>query len=286
MTDPDWWEDPRHALKRHGARAKRSYSQNFLVSRSAVESIVDALEITNESIIAELGPGLGTLTRALVAKARRVVAIEMDPEMRAVLAADFENRAELEVRAADASRFDFSSVSAPPHSLVVAGNIPYAITGEILRNLVEQRGLIARAVLMVQKEVRDRLIAEAGTKSYGALSVFVQAAFKVSSVRIVRKGAFFPAPNVDSAIVKLAALEPPRAVETAAFRATVRAAFQSRRKTLTNALRTAGFSHAQVERAVEALGLDAQRRGETLTVEEFSALSSALGEPESLTEAG
>jgi 16S rRNA (adenine1518-N6/adenine1519-N6)-dimethyltransferase len=158
---------------------------------------------------------------------------------------------------------------------VVAGNLPYQITGKLLEMTVPVASEIARAVFMVQKEVADRLAAAPASEAYGQLSVFVQASFAVERALIVRAGCFHPAPRVDSAVVVLRPLEKPRAVETDAFRAVVHAAFGARRKTLRNAI--AGLMQDDAKKQnVAATGIDLGRRGETLSVEEFAALAKAI----------
>jgi 16S rRNA (adenine1518-N6/adenine1519-N6)-dimethyltransferase len=264
VTLPDW-EDPRRVLARHGLSAKRAFSQNFLVSKSAVDKIVEALAPRPDELTVELGPGLGTLTGALLRAGARVLAIERDAEMIAVLARELPSPM-LEVRMGDAATIDLSSLG----RIALAGNLPYAITGAILRNVTEHRASISRAVLMVQREVRDRLIAEPGTKEYGVPTVFTQAAFEVTTVVKVPAGSFHPAPKVDSAVVKLTPRAIPRAEETPAFRDVVHAAFGTRRKTLRNALKKIG-----ADAAIEAAGIDGVRRGETLSVEELAAVAAA-----------
>jgi 16S rRNA (adenine1518-N6/adenine1519-N6)-dimethyltransferase len=247
-------------------------SQNFLVARSTVERIAEAAKAP---LVVELGPGVGTLTGELLRQGCRVVAVEQDRDMLSILGAEFGHVPRLGLEHGDAASFDFKAVAQAQGAPVnVAGNLPYAVTGAILRHLTHHRKGIRRAVLMVQKEVRDRLIAEPGTKAHGALTIFVSASFRVSPLFTVSKGSFFPAPKVTSAVVALDALEPPRAVETTAFRTVVRAAFDARRKTLRNALMLAeGGDPIRVDRALREASLDPDRRGETLSVEEFARLA-------------
>ncbi len=177
----------------------------------------------------------------------------------------------------DAASIDLEALAARAGGkITVAGNLPYAITGAILRHLVEHRRLLDRAVIMVQREVRVRLVSPPGTKSYGALTVFVRAAFEIEPVRIVKPGAFHPPPKVDSAVVRLVARERPLAEETDAFRAVVRGAFEQRRKTLRNALLGAYRDPARVDAALAAAGIDGKVRGETLSVEDFDRLARAF----------
>jgi 16S rRNA (adenine1518-N6/adenine1519-N6)-dimethyltransferase len=164
---------------------------------------------------------------------------------------------------------------APGVRVAVAGNLPYAVTGGIFRNLVAQHRSVSRAVLMVQREVRDRLLAREGTKAYGALTVFTRAVFDLSSVCLVPAGSFHPAPRVDSAVVELRPRSQPIDAADRGFERTVRAAFEARRKTLRNALLRI-HPAAQVDAGLAAAGVDGIRRGETLTVDEFQTLARAL----------
>lgn len=273
------WEDPRRVLARHGLRPNRSFSQNFLVARPVVDAIVSALDLgaTGQKApkVVELGPGLGTLTAALLRAGAAVTAVERDPAMRAVLAAELGHVSRLRVVAGDAAQVDLAAL-VPEQPPTVAGNLPYAVTGAILRRLVDQVGWIAKAVVMVQREVGDRLRAAPGSADYGAATVFVSNVCDVSRVRTVSAGCFHPPPRVESAVIQLAPRPHPRVPTTRAFETVVRAAFQQRRKTLRNALRRVVASGGNVDRMLEEAGIDGGRRGETLSVEAFGALARSL----------
>ncbi len=274
MSEVPDWEDPRRVLARHGLTPKRGFSQNFLTARSVVERIVEALRLEAEEPVVELGPGLGTLTAALLRAGARVTAVDMDHDMLRVLRQELGHVPGLRVLEGDATEVDLAALS-EGRAVAVAGNLPYAVTGGIFRRLVSQHRHVNRAVLMVQREVRDRLLAEPGTKAYGALTVFTRAVFEVRPVCIVPGGAFHPPPRVESAVVALT----PRArvidVERPGFERSVRASFEARRKTLRNALQRA-FEGEAVDRALGAAGIDGKRRGETLTPEEFERLGHAF----------
>jgi 16S rRNA (adenine1518-N6/adenine1519-N6)-dimethyltransferase len=274
VSDVPGWEDPRRVLGRHGLQAKRSFSQNFLTSRSAVERIAAALELASGERVVELGPGLGTLTGELLRRGAHVIALDADPDMLKVLGAELGHLSALELRHGDATEVDLASI-APEGRIAVCGNLPYAVTGGIFRRLVEQQRHVAKAVLMVQKEVRDRLLGQPGTKSYGALTVFVTAGFEVQPVCVVPAGAFHPPPKVDSAVVRLVPRTQPVDAERAAFVQVVRASFEARRKTLRNALLRVAPAEA-VDAALESAAIDGKRRGETLGVGEFDTLATAL----------
>lgn len=263
-------------LGRHGLQPKRSYSQNFLVSRSVVDRVVQAVAPAPEELVVELGPGLGTLTGALLHAGSRVLAVESDPRMLRVLEEELGRWQGLELVAGDARTVDLDQVARRERGpIAIAGNLPYAVTGTILRNLVVQRQHVSRAVLMVQKEVRDRLLASPGTKEYGALTVFVSAVFQVEPVVTVRPGSFHPPPKVASAVVRLRPLDPSRARLDPVFTRVVRSLFDARRKTVRNALRQA-FPLEAVDAALGRLGIEPGCRGETLEVETMDALARTL----------
>jgi 16S rRNA (adenine1518-N6/adenine1519-N6)-dimethyltransferase len=271
------YEDPRRVLARHQLHPKRGFSQNFLVSRGAVERIAAAVAPTPGELVVELGPGVGTLTAALLRAGARVVAIESDRDMRTVLAAEMGAEGALEVRQGDARTVDFHALAQQEGAPVaVAGNLPYAVTGGILRNLVAARQSVSRAVIMVQREVRDRLLAPPGSKAYGSLTVFVSAAFEVEPVLTLRAGNFFPPPKVSSAVVRLVARPTPLAREDAAFRKVVRALFDARRKTCRNALLQAVGDADLVDRALTQAGVDPRTRGERLDLATLDALADVL----------
>lgn len=269
------WEDPRKVLERHGFRPKKSFSQNFLVSRHVVERIAEAIAPASAERVVELGPGVGTLTAALLRAGASVIAVERDRDMLEVLERELGAHARLRIVAGDAAELSLESLAADG-PIAVAGNLPYAITGAIFRRVVEQRAHVARAVFMVQKEVADRLRAKADTSDYGALSVFVQAAFDTSLVCKVPRGSFHPPPKVESAVVRLVPRSVPRAEETPAFQLVVRSAFGTRRKTLRNALGRGLGDTARAEAALAAADIDPRRRGETLSIEEFDRVARAV----------
>jgi 16S rRNA (adenine1518-N6/adenine1519-N6)-dimethyltransferase len=218
---------------------------------------------------------LGALTEPLAAQAKRVIAVEVDRGIAALLEERMRPFRNVEVRHGDILEFPWAEV---PGAIVV-GAIPYQITSPILMALSDQRGAIRRAVLVLQEEVASRLLAEAGTKAYGRLSVLAQYAWEVSSRLTVPRSAFFPQPDVDSRCLRLqpraAPVVPVR--DEARFFELVKRAFAHRRKTLANCLSGSGaLSRAQVEAALRALGHPASIRGEALTLEQFAALAEAL----------
>ena len=271
-------------LREAGLAPKRSFGQNFLVAESVIRTIAAAcvpdLE-TGRARVVEIGAGTGALTSALLARARNVLAIERDRDLVPLLARAFADEiaaGALEILEADAQTADYPALLGPedPSSpRVLCGNLPYQITGRLLERAVENASRIERVVVMVQEEVADRLLAKPSTKAYGALTVFVRAAFDVARVMTVSRGSFHPAPEVTSAVVRLTPVRPRRAMETDTFRAVVKGAFSARRKTLRNAW-NALAAPAELARIAAEAGVSLDARGETLDVEAFARVAAAL----------
>ncbi len=267
--------DPRATLARLGVTPKRHFSQNFLLDRHLSQRIAE-LVAPEGAFAVEIGAGTGALTRPLLARCRKVVAIERDRDLVPVLGTELGDSIEagrLELVEADAKSFDYRPLlerEAAPR--VVAGNLPYHLTGPLLELLVGLAPVLERAGALVQLEVAQRLAAPANGADYGALSVFTQAAFRVTRPLVVRRGAFFPQPGVDSALVVLEPHAEPLARETPRFRAFVKAAFSQRRKQLRNAW-TKVLPPDELSRVAAAAGIDLSRRGETLSVAEFARMT-------------
>jgi 16S rRNA (adenine1518-N6/adenine1519-N6)-dimethyltransferase len=266
-------------LRERGLVPKKSFGQNFLTDSNLARRIADFAAPEGGTVV-EFGAGLGALTEPLLARAARVVAIERDRDLCPILREVFAEpiaSGKLDIVEADAKKVDIGGLLAhgPPPG-VLAGNLPYQLTGPLLEKTTALATLIERAVFMVQAEVAERLVAAPGSEAYGALTVFVSAAFDVARAMQVGRGAFHPRPGVDSAVIVLTPLRPPRAVETERFRNAVRAAFAQRRKTLRNAWRKLGPS-AEIEARARSAGIDLGRRGETLSVEEFARFAETSG---------
>ncbi|PKN13444.1 MAG: ribosomal RNA small subunit methyltransferase A [Deltaproteobacteria bacterium HGW-Deltaproteobacteria-4] len=260
-------------------RTKKSYGQNFLQDRQVVAEIIAAAAIGEEDRVIEIGPGLGALTKDLLARAREVNIIEIDKD----LISFWQQRPDprLHLHAGDALGLNWRTLfPAPPY--ILAANLPYNISTPILFKMIEERDLFKRLVLMFQKEVGDRICAPPGGKDYGVLSVFCQLWFDVRKVVIVPPGAFHPAPKVHSIVVQLDPLPAARVAldDYATFRRVVKGAFGQRRKTLRNALGGAGFTTARIDAVLAATAIDGRRRGETLSLSEFALLSNAFGDEE------
>jgi 16S rRNA (adenine1518-N6/adenine1519-N6)-dimethyltransferase len=269
---------PGEVLRARGLSPKKRLGQNFLVDPHAARVVADAVTAPGDATVVEIGAGLGALTRLLLPTARRVLAIERDRDLVPILEKEFGGAIQsghLGLVTGDALDLDWGELlGSAPSPRVLAGNLPYFITGRLVERAIHLATSIDRAVFMVQAEVADRLLAAPDTESYGALTVFVQAAFDVRRLLTVKGGAFYPRPDVDSAVVVMTPRRPPRAEETPAFRSVVKAAFGARRKTLRNAWKGIfHWSRERLEQVAEGAGISLDVRGETLEVEAFSRVA-------------
>ena len=271
-------------LQKYDFKIKKKYGQNFLVDGNVLEKIVDAARITGEDCVLEIGPGIGSMTQYLAERAGRVVAVEIDHNLIPILNETLSGYHNVKVQNGDILKTDIHRIAEEENGgnpLKVVANLPYYITTPIILGLLESHAPVESIVVMVQKEVADRMRTGPGTKQYGALSLAVQYYAKPEIVAIVPPGCFIPRPDVESAVVRLTGYrEPPVKVkdEKRLF-ALIRAAFNQRRKTLANALNNAaglGISREQAEKVLECLGLPSNVRGEALTLEQFAALANQL----------
>lgn len=257
-------------------RARKRFGQHFLRDRAVLSRIVDALALTGTETVVEIGPGRGVLTDLLAERAGRLVAIEIDRDLAAHLRARYVGRANVEIVEADVLSVPLGRVAG--EDFVLAGNVPYYITTPILFHALE-RPRPARAVYLVQREVAERISAVPGSKTYGALSVNVQAVAAAELVMRVPPGAFQPPPRVDSAVIRVTPRPDPvvAADEERRFRSFVQAAFGLRRKQMLRVVRSAAALDAESAGAVLATaGIDPEARPETLAAEAFARLVRAL----------
>ncbi len=268
-------------LAEYGLRPNKALGQNFLVDGNTVERIARAVDIRPGEWVIEIGPGLGALTQALVSRGARVVAVEKDGKLVKVLEDLFSGCPNVRFIHADALEVDFGELVPVPdlERVKIVGNLPYYVTSPLLIALLDAPLQTERLVVMIQKEVADRLRASPGSKAYGALTVGALWRASVESVGRVPPTVFYPAPSVDSETLLLR----PRkgwidVGNPELFRELVKAAFGMRRKTLKNALKSLDIEQELVQGAMQAAGIDPERRGETLAVEEFARLSQALSE--------
>ena len=263
-------------------RPKKALGQNFLTDRNVLARIVDTVELSPDDHVLEVGPGQGALTRLLAAQAAQVVAVELDRQLVPLLRREFADLGTVEVVEADILRADLPELlgSRWKGRWKVAANLPYNISTPVLFQFMEHRQLFSRLVLMLQKEVGERLAAPPDCKEYGVLSVLCQLHFDIRREFLVKPGSFFPAPKVDSVVLRLVPLAEPRVAvgDEALFRRVVKAAFSQRRKTLWNCLKSGQFLDDEVllRQVLDGCGINPSRRGETLSLEEFARLENAL----------
>ena len=273
-------------LERHGFTFKKSFGQNFLTDTNILQKIVDTAEIDDQVNVIEIGPGIGALTEFLAERAAQVMAFEIDHRLVPILAdtlRDFDN---VTVVNEDILKVDLAqhiqNLKNPDLPIKVVANLPYYITTPILMHLIESGIPFSEFVVMMQKEVADRISAKPNTKAYGSLSIAVQYYMTAKVAFIVPRTVFVPAPNVDSAILKMVRRpEPAVAVEDEKFFFKVsKASFIHRRKTLWNNL-TGYFGKTdeikdKLTKALDQAGLSPSVRGEALGLEEFASLADAL----------
>ncbi len=267
----------KHILRAFDLHASRRLGQNFLISPGVVRAVVEAAEIGNGDRVLEIGPGIGTLTQGLLEAGAEVTAVELDKKLPAILAETLRGYEDLKVVQGDILKTDIPTLMGD-QPFKVAANLPYYITTPILLSLLEQSLPITHIVTMVQKEVAERMTASPGGKDYGALSVAVQYHTDPEIVLDVPPSCFFPAPEVDSAVIACAVRKTPAVAvqDEKLFFRVVKASFGQRRKTLSNALKPLGFSKEQIEGALLSAGIDSTRRGETLSLAEFAAIANKL----------
>lgn len=269
--------DVRRLAESLGLRPTKARGQNFVIDANTVRRIVRVAEVEPDDVVVEVGPGLGSLTLALLPAVKRVVAVELDETLAAALPSTVTEFAptlvdRLEVVTADAMRV--SALPGPDPTALVA-NLPYNVAIPVLLHMLETFPSLQRALVMVQKEVADRLAAPPGSRTYGVPSVKAAWYAKVRPVGAVSRMVFWPVPNVDSGLVALERRDPPGGADRTAVFAVVDAAFAQRRKTLRAALSGWAGSAAVAEAILLATDVDPQTRGEQLTVEDFARIAAA-----------
>ena len=267
----------RHILKAFNLHATKKFGQNFLVDANIVRGIVDSAEAGPGDKILEIGPGIGTLTQGLAESGAEVIAVEIDKKLPAVLAETLKGYDNVTIVPGDILKVNIREIMGEG-PFKVAANLPYYITTPILMALLEQHLPITHIVTMVQKEVAERMVAKPGSRIYGALSVAVQYYTEPHIAYDVPPRSFIPAPEVDSVVIACKVRDTPAVAvkDEKVFFRVVKAAFGQRRKTISNAMKGAGFDKEQIAAAFEKAGIDAGRRGETFSLEEFGRLADAL----------
>ena len=274
----------RQVMTMFGLSFRKEFGQNFLTDPEVIDATADACSPTEDCTVLEIGPGIGTLTRSLAARYKRVIALEVDRSLIPVLRYTLEDCPNVTVVNEDVMQTDLPALLAEAFaagSVAVCANLPYYITTPIIMGLFESHAPIQSITVMVQKEVADRMQSGPGTKDYGALSLAVQYYAEPDIIQEVPPHCFIPRPNVGSAVIRLKRYaEPPVQVEDERWMfQIIKAAFGQRRKTLLNALSSlASIPKDATREALASLGLSETIRGEALTLAQFAALADALSD--------
>ena len=265
-------------------KTKKRLGQNFLINGEVIQDIIGNANIQPTDVVVEIGPGVGFVTEQLVKHAKKVIAIELDEE--AIRELNKLNAPNLEIIHADILKTDLSALC--DEQIKIVANIPYYITSPIIAHLLgevddlnnKNRNKITDIILMVQEEVARRMVADENSpsKQYGLLTILSQFWADVEIFRLVGRKSFYPAPKVNSALVKLNVKKEPRLKlsDYSHFRKTVKSAFSQRRKNVKNCLLSGGFAKDKIASALAKLGLDENIRGEKLSIETFGKLSEEL----------
>lgn len=269
-------------MSNYDFRLTKSLGQNFLVDENILGKIVDAAELTDEDIVFEIGTGIGTLTYELATRAKKVIAVEIDRSLIPILEETLSEFDNIHIVNQDILKTDIKELveqNAVGKSVKVVANLPYYITTAIIMKFLESEVALDSFVLMIQKEVAQRITAKPSSKDYGSLTVAIQYYASAEMIAKVPKSAFIPEPNVDSTVIRLKMKEK-KAVEVfdeSLFFKVVRGSFSKRRKTILNALSTyEDFDKERVLVALEKSNIDPKRRGETLTIDEFAVLTNNM----------
>lgn len=276
----------RSILKKHNLNIKKSLGQNFIIDLNVLHHIVEAAELNSHMGVIEVGPGLGSLTEQLAKHTSKVLAYELDKRLIPILKENLAAYPHIHILQQDILKAnlteDITTHFTQGQPIAIVANLPYYITTPILFHFIESGIHFSNMVVLLQKEVAQRIVAEPGTKDYGSLSIAVQYYTQPSIVRMVPKTVFIPQPNVDSAVLRLTKREQPivSVEDELFFFRVVRACFAQRRKIILNNLLHHFGSQDENKRTVldvlESCAIDSKRRGETLTISEFAQLSDGL----------
>ena len=270
----------RKELAEQGLMPRKKWGQHFLADKNILKKVIKTAEIEKEDIVLEVGPGLGEMTQALAHEARKVIAVEIDPRLVEILKGKLADIPNVEIIQSDILKFDVRKhLGSEKHPVKVVANLPYQISTPLLFHFIDSRDLFSVLILMLQREVAERMVAPPGRKTYGPLSVLIQSVADVSICFTVKPSAFFPPPEVETAVIRLSWKKSPMIApeQEDGFRAVVKGCLGYRRKTLANALKYSNLLLPEnLEKRLEEMGIDPRRRPETLSVQEFVGLASVL----------
>ena len=270
----------RKELAEQGLIPRKKWGQHFLADKNILKKVIKTAEIEKEDVVLEVGPGLGGMTQALAHEAKKVIAVEIDARLAEILRNKLADTPNVEIIRSDILKFDVRKhLGSGKRPVKVVANLPYQISTPLLFHFIESRDLFSALILMLQKEVAERMVAPPGGKTYGPLSVLVQSVADVSICFTIKPSAFFPPPEVESAVIRLSWKERPMIApeQEGWFRLVVKGCLGYRRKTLANALKHSDLPLPEnLKERLEEVGIDPRRRPETLSVQEFVGLASVL----------
>lgn len=273
----------KYIIEKYGFRFSKGLGQNFIIDESVLTRIIEGSDVTKDDLILEIGPGIGVLTDVLCQNASKVVSVEIDKSLIPILEETVGHHDNLKIMSGDVLKIDVKALIKEEFGDLkpkLVANLPYYVTTPIIMMFLEERIPISDLVVMIQKEVADRIVAKPSTKAYGALSVVVQYFTEPSIVTKVSRGSFMPMPNVDSTVIRLKVRDtsPVELTDEATFFLTIKDAFGKRRKTLLNALSSGflGISKSQAKEALDNAGIDENTRGEALDINQFATLANAI----------
>jgi len=270
----------RKELKEYGFTPRKRWGQHFLVDRNILNKVIRTAQLDQSDIVLEIGPGLGEMTLALARHVKKVIAVEIDPKLVKILKEKTSNFSNIMIVEGDILKIDFEQLYDQANQpLKGVANLPYQISTPLLFRFIESRDLFSSLTLMLQREVAERMMASPGGKDYGPLSIFIQSASVLSIPFYIKPSAFFPPPKVESAVIHMIWKEGPQMAseEEEWFKRVVKGCFSYRRKRLSNALKHANMALPQdLEQRMRRIGIDLERRPETLTIQEFVHLAKAL----------
>ena len=271
------YEETQMLLNQYGLKAKKKFGQNFLINRDIVTNIIEKADITNNDTVLEIGPGLGTLTKELIKVAKRVIAVELDEDMCDILNSRF-NADNLEIINADILKLDLNEYTKKYGKIKVVANLPYYITTPIIMKLLESNYDISEIVVMVQKEVAERICSTKKDRENSSITISINYYAAPAIIIDVPKDNFLPAPEVDSCVIKLTILDKPpvELKDKEQFFKIVKFAFSQRRKTILNSLSSGGYDKIELQRVFDELNLDSKLRAENLDIQDFANIANKL----------
>lgn len=269
----------KEVVKKYNFKFTKSLGQNFLIDDTVLQDIVNSADVSDEDFVIEIGPGVGTLTRELLQRAKKVCSIELDSDLIPILEKELSDYENFEIIHRDALKVDLNEVIGEEKSVKVVANLPYYVTTPIIARMLKENYKFKSLTIMIQKEVAERIDSEPNCKEYGAISLLVQYYCDTKIIRTVPPTSFVPQPKVDSIVIRLDKLDKPRVdvEDEELFFKIIRQSFNMRRKTLRNVIKSMSILDASdMEKAFENANIDMKTRGEALSIQEFANLADSI----------